>query len=167
MEKYFNRFSINLCLLISGFFTVFSGILIQVKYHMGNHGNISTNDHVFRMSYYEWSDTHKISIVVLSVLTIFHFVMHWKWYKIVIKKWLIIKNKQVITLTILFILVAFTGFIPWFIHLMKGAEMLRKAFIEIHDKLALILSVYFILHVIKRLKWFFTTFEKMINKHGT
>jgi len=167
MEKYFNRFSINLCLLISGFFTVFSGILIQVKYHMGNHGNSSTNDPVFGLSYSEWSDTHKISIVVLSILMIFHLILHWKWYKIVIKKRLINKNKQVITLTILFVLVAFTGFIPWFIDLMKEDEMLRKAFIEIHDKLAIILSVYFILHVIKRLKWFFTTFEKMINKHST
>lgn len=167
MGKYLNSFIVNLGLLISGFLTVFSGLLIQVKYHIGSHGTISTNDNTFGISYFGWSDIHKVSIVILSMLMIFHIGRHWKLYKIVITKRLVNKNIQVITLTILFVLVAITGLIPWFINLMKGDEMPRKAFIEIHDKLAIILSVYFILHVIKRLKWFCSTFENVINKHST
>jgi hypothetical protein len=86
--------------------------------------------------------------------------LHWKWYKTVIKKRLVAKNIQVLTLSMLFVLVAITGFIPWFIDLLKGDEILRKAFIEIHDKFAIILSVYLILHVIKRLKWFLLPLRK-------
>ena len=160
MEKHVNSFLINLGLLISGLVTVFSGLLIQVEYHMGHHGNIAINDHVFGISYYGWSDIHKVSIVTISLLMIFHVSMHWKWYKVVIKKKLVAKNIQVLTLSVVFILVAITGFIPWFIGLMNGDVMSRKVFIEIHDKLAIILSVYLILHVIKRLKWFFRIFEK-------
>jgi len=167
MEKHINSFIINLGLLISGLLSVFSGLLIQVEYHMGNHGSIAMNDHVFGISYYGWSDIHKISIVILSLLMTFHISLHWKWYKVVIKKRLVAKNIQVLILSVVFILVAITGFIPWFIDLMNGDVMLRKTFIEIHDKFAIILSVYLILHIIKRLKWFFTTFEKMINKHST
>jgi len=154
MGKHLNRFIIIHGLLISGLFAAFSGLLIQIEYHLGNHGNITINDHVFGISYSGWSNIHKVSIVMLSLLMIFHISQHWKWYKVVIKKRLITKNIQALTLSVIFILVVITGLTPWFIDLMNGDVMLHKAFIEIHDKLAIILSVYLILHVIKRLKWF-------------
>ncbi|MFH1049419.1 MAG: DUF4405 domain-containing protein [bacterium] len=167
MEKYFKSFIINTGLFISGLVSVFSGLLIQVKYHMGNHGKITVNDQLFGISYPSWSAIHKISIVILSLLIIVHISRHWKWYKLVIKKMLIAKNLKVLILSVIFILVAVTGLIPWFIDLMNGDEVQRKAFIEIHDKLAIILSVLLILHVNKRIEWFFITFEKIINKNST
>jgi len=127
---------------------------------MGHHGNIAIIDNVFGINKEGWSDIHKISILVLSALMIYHIYQHWKWYKIVIKKELISKNRQVIILSAFFVLVAITGFVPWFVDLLKGDGMLRKVFIEIHDKLALILSVYLILHIIKRLKWFLLPLRK-------
>ena len=167
MGNYINRYIINLGLFIFGLTSMFSGILIQVKYHMGNHGNIAINDYVFGVNYHNWSVIHKISIVVFSLLMIYHVYQHWKWYKIAITKKLISKNQQVLILSLLFVLVAITGLTPWFIDLLNGDEMIRKVFIELHDKLAIILSVYLILHIIKRLKWFFTIFEKKTNKHST
>jgi len=155
----------NLGLSIFGIASVFSGMLIQVKYHMGNHGNISMNSNVFGINYPDWSAIHKISIVILTVLMIYHVYHHWSWYKVVITKRLVTKNQQVLILSVLFVLVAITGLTPWFIDLVKGDEIARKVFIEIHDKLAIILSVYIFLHFIKRLKWFVTTFNKMTNKH--
>jgi hypothetical protein len=149
-----NKFIINLGLFIIGAAAVFTGLLIQVKYHRGNHGNIAINDEVFGIDYPIWSAIHKISIVVLSVLMIYHISHHWKWYKIVVTKKLISKNRQVLVLSLLFVLVAITGLTPWFIGMLKYDEITRKGFIEIHDKLAIILSVYLILHVSKRFKWF-------------
>jgi hypothetical protein len=161
MGNNIDRFIINLGLFIFGMASAFSGILIQLKYHMGNHGNISINDSVFEINYYGWSVLHKISIVALSLLMIYHIYQHWKWYKTVIAKRLIAKNQQVLVLSLLFVLVAITGLTPWIIYLMKGDEIIRKAFIEIHDKLAIILTIYFILHIIKRFKWYFTSFGKI------
>jgi len=128
---------------------------------MGNHGNIAINDNVFGINYRGWSVIHKVTIVILTLLMIYHVYHHWKWYKGVILKRLLAKNQQVLILSLLFVFVAITGFTPWFIDLMNGGDMTRKAFIEIHDKLTLILIIYLILHIIKRLKWFFTTFEKI------
>lgn len=142
-------------------------MLIQIKYHMGNHGNIPINGFVLGLNYHNWSVVHKISIVVLSLFAIYHIYQHWKWYKLVIKKRLFAKNQQVLIFSLLFVLVAITGLIPWFIDLLKEDEMQRKAFIEIHDKLAIILAIYLILHVIRRMKWFFTTFDKRKDKHST
>lgn len=160
MKKNIYRFIVNLGLVISGIATLFSGFLIQVKYHMGNQGSIAMDDDVFEINYKGWSDIHKISIVVLSALMIYHIYQHWNWYKVVIKKKLITKNRQVIILSVVFVLVALTGFIPWFIDSFKDDGMLQKSFIEVHDKLAIILSIYLILHMIKRLKWFFTILRK-------
>jgi len=90
-----------------------------------------------------------------------HVYLHWKWYKGVLTNKLISKNQQVLILSLLFVLVAVSGLTSWFIDLLNGDELIRKVFIEIHDKLTLILSVYLVLHIIKRLRWFFTTFEKI------
>lgn len=167
MGKHVYNFIINIGLLVAGFATVFKGLLIQVEYHMGNHGNMAINDKVAGLNYSGWTVVHKISIVVFSALVIYHVFRHWKWYKTVILKKLINKNRQVLILSALFILVAITGFIPWLIELMKGNKLIRKDFIEIHDKLALVLSVYLILHILKKWKWLFITFQKMTNNHST
>ena len=161
MGNNINRFIVNIGLFIFSIGTTFSGMLIQVKYHIGNHGNIAINDFVLGINYHGWSVVHKISIVVLSLLMIYHIYQHWKWYKAVIIKRLFVKNQQVLIFSLLFVLVAITGLTPCFIDLLKGDEIQRKAFIEIHDKLAIIFSIYLVLHITKRLKWYFTTFDKL------
>lgn len=161
MGKNINRLISNLGLIIFGIATVSSGMLIQIEYHMGNRGNIAINDFVFGIDYQSWSAIHKVSITLFTLLMVYHVYSHWKWYKGVISKKRISKNQQVLILSLLFVLVAITGLTPWFISLLRGDEMLRKVFIEVHDKLAIILSVYLILHIIRRLKWFFTTFDKI------
>lgn len=161
MKNSIFKFINNLVLLFSGSVIAFSGLLIQFNYHIGNHGEININQTVLGINYFGWSDIHKISIIFFSIFMIVHIIQHWKWYKTIIRKSLIAKNIQVITLSVVFILAATTGYIPWLVNLTGGDDSTRKAFIEIHDKIVLILLVYLILHVIKRLKWFITTFDKM------
>ena len=92
---------------------------------------------------------------------LFHIIVHWKWYKINVKKSRMAKNNQVVILSVVFIFVAITGYIPLVINLIGGHEILRKAFIEVHDKLTFIFLLYLILHVTKRFRWFMSTFEKI------
>ena len=162
-----HRFVVNLGLFVFGIASAFSGMLIQVMYHMGNHGNIVKNDVALGINYYGWSSVHKFSIGFLLIFMTYHVYQHWKWYKVVFVKRLFAKNQQVLIFSLLFVLVAITGLTPWVISLFKGDEIQRKAFIEIHDKFAIILTIYLILHIIKRLKWFFITFDKIISKHIT
>lgn len=159
MENRHKSFIVNLGLLVSAPITAFSGLLIQIKYHMGNHGDIAINDRVCGLSYNGWSNVHKVAVVLFSILVIYHVLWHWKWYGMVIRKKLIAKNMQVLTLSVLFVLVALTGFIPWSIDILDGDEILRKIILEIHDKLTLILTVYLALHVIKRVKWFWINYK--------
>jgi len=161
MKKIYSSLIINLGLLSSGLFAIFSGLLIQVQYHIGHHVSDSANKYSLGLNYASWSGLHKFVITFLLVFVVLHIYLHWKWYKAVIAKRLVNKNRQVILLTIIFVLAALTGILPWIIHLAEGNKMLRKAFIEIHDKIAIILAVFFILHIMKRLKWFLITFKKI------
>lgn len=154
-------FIVNTGLLISALATVCSGFLIQIHYHMGNHGDINTNNIVWGLNHSQWSLSHKISIVILSSFMAYHFISHLKWFNVIICKNLIAKNRQVFILSFVFIIAAITGYIPWFLKLTDSEETTRKIFIEIHDKIGLVLIVFLVLHTFKRAQWFITTFKKI------
>jgi hypothetical protein len=156
---------VNIGLLVTGFMMIFSGVLIQVNYHMGNHGNIESSDLVLGVNYPGWSYIHKASVVITTLLMVFHFIFHWKWYKTVFSKHLIRKNRQQIILTVLFLIVAVTGYVPWIISLTGGNAFARKVVIEIHDKLALVVVVYLSIHVIQRINWYAKTVRMLKSIH--
>ncbi len=175
-----NNFLVNNLLLLCGLVTIFSGMVLQIGFHMGHDRTqagsygiqqqsiqyeqmrqIDTNKIVCGFNYTSWSDIHKVVIVCFSMMLIYHTYIHWKWYKGVITKNLINKNSQVIILTTLFLLVAATGFIPWFIDLSGGTSDSRMLFIEIHDKLTFVLIVFLVLHFVKRAKWYTSTYLKL------
>lgn len=165
IKRTFNSFLINNLLLVSGLLMGFSGLVLQLGFHMGGPDEqvrqIDTSKIVCGLNYPAWSVIHKFVIVFFSLLMIYHTFIHWKWYKVVITKNLIGKNRQVFILSVLFLLVAVTGLVPWFIDLSGSTSNLRMLFIEIHDKLTLILIAFLILHIAKRAKWFTATYEKL------
>ncbi|HEY4786164.1 MAG TPA: ferredoxin family protein [Bacteroidales bacterium] len=183
-ERLFKSFLTNNLLLISGFIMILSGLTLQLGFHAGgpdvhqrdayNIGNssvryeeirlIDTSKTILNFNYADWSTIHKSVIVLFSLLMAYHIYVHWKWYKEVIKKHMIGKNFQVFIVTVLFLLVAATGLIPWFIDLSGGNSVLRFILIEIHDKLALLLLVFLILHISKRNRWFSRTYAKLNNE---
>lgn len=181
-KRTFNNFLISSLLLVSGLVMIFSGLVLQLGFHMGGPGGehqadvhgaqsqsmqyeqvrgIDTTKIICGFTYPVWTTIHKFAIVLFSLLMIYHFSAHWKWYNGVVTKHLILKNIQVITLSALFLFVAITGFIPWIIDLSRNLMIVRILFIEIHDKLALLFIVFLVLHVFKRLKWFFGVHQKL------
>lgn len=160
------QFMINSVLMLFGSLMTFSGFLIQFNYHMGHHNETDMNNTVMGFNYFGWSDIHKVCVILISIFMFFHIMLHWKWYKTVIKKKLFAKNKQTITLSLVFIPVVLTGYMAWLIKLTGGQEISRIIFIEIHDKIVIILFIFLILHVSKRYKWFFTTSDKLTHKYS-
>jgi 2-oxoglutarate ferredoxin oxidoreductase subunit delta len=176
----FVSFMINNLLLAAGLLLALSGMVLQIGFHAGAHERgadvihsgvvqyeevrkINPDKIVCGFNYSGWSALHKWAVVFFSLLIIYHIYTHWRWYKGVISKHLIGKNVQVITLSVLFLLAAVTGIIPWLIDLYGGPVGVRIALIEIHDKLTLLLIIYFILHVIKRSKWYAAAYAKLKN----
>jgi len=153
----FNKFVTNNLLLIFGLATILSGFALQFGFHIGSRDSDHGGDHsdflqpvvyeqtrgidtvktVWGLHYSDWSATHKLVIFLFLLLMIYHIYDHWKWYKVVLNKHLSGKHKQVMTLSVLFLLVAITGLVPWMIDLSGSSNGLRILIIEIHDKLAL------------------------------
>ena len=155
MNRRINNFTINLFLLVFGITTVLSGALIQVGYHMGHHGTIDACKSIFGLDYGSWSDVHKLSIVLFSVWMGWHIGRHLKWYRAVIEKRRVAKRGAVLILSFCFLSVAVTGFVPWCIDGLNGNVVLRKIFIEIHDKLTLIFVACVVWHVAGRMNRLF------------
>lgn len=176
----YRRFWINNGLLVSGALTVISGLALQLGFHFG-HGRqmhepgreanyeqmrgFANAPDVWGFSYSEWSVFHKYAIVLFALLMLIHIYLHTNWYKAISsgKAWH--KNRQTILLSVLFIFTALSGLIPWFVYLLSGSGDARLGLIEIHDKLALLLVIFLLLHVAKRQKWFSTTFSKLAGKN--
>ncbi|MCX6269345.1 MAG: DUF4405 domain-containing protein [Bacteroidetes bacterium] len=149
-SKYWIGFLANNFLLLSGFAMVISGLALQIGFHIGsspgNHERriythtvnvepdreINPGKTIWGVDYKQWTMTHKTAIVSFSLFMLYHFVIHWKWYKGVITKHLIGKNKSVIILSLFFIMVAFTGITSWIIDLLGNKSTIRMDFMEIH-----------------------------------
>ena len=95
MKGPFLSLKINLGLLFFGLVMALSGLLVQIKYHIGNHGGFDINKGVWGLGHTEWSMVHKISVIIFSFLMVYHIILHWRWFKAVITKNLIAKNKLV------------------------------------------------------------------------
>lgn len=80
MKNTINQFLVNIGLIIFGILSMFSGILMKVGFHGGPHGD-GINPVVLGLNHHDWSLFHKVSIIVLSLLMIYHIYKHWKWYK--------------------------------------------------------------------------------------
>jgi hypothetical protein len=154
----------NLGLLVAGAAMTFTGLLIQFKFHMGHHGGSNANAVVLGLDHSGWSSAHRIAIVAVSVFVIIHIGLHWHWYGTVLKKRLFSKNRLAVTLTIVFALVAITGYVPWLAGLAGASPAVRRGFVEVHDKLALVLFACLFLHVAKRSAWFVHAFKKLKNR---
>lgn len=166
MKNSVYRFTTNFGLLISGFVMGFSGLLMQIQFHIGDQSSASLSRLVLGISYPSWSLVHKIAILVFSIFVFYHVYRNHKWYKTVIQKKRIDKNKPLISLSILLILSAVSGFIPWCIYCFNEETAIRKTIIEIHDKISIILLIYIILHIIKKRSYFYRLINPLQHKHN-
>ncbi|HPT20645.1 MAG TPA: hypothetical protein PLR88_01755 [Bacteroidales bacterium] len=178
-EKFLPAFLVNNSLLLSGIAMIISGFVLQLGFHIDSANRhhettlhsqtinieqlreINQGLTVWGVNYVSWSAIHKVTIVLFLLFMIYHFIVHWRWYKEVFTRHLVRRNKQVITLSSLFVMVVLTGLIPWFIDLSGTRNLFRLFLIEIHDKLAILLTVYLFLHIQGRVRWFLNTYNRM------
>lgn len=146
-----NKWVFNSILLLTGTIASLSGIAIQIGYHVGSPDSITKASRtILGFGYADWSVIHKLAIVIFALSGIYHIYVRRKWYKAVLKKPLLRKqNRQVLLLSVFFILSAITGLIPWVIDSFGSTQTVRIIFIEIHDKISLILVIFMVLHIIR------------------
>ncbi|MBI1751215.1 MAG: DUF4405 domain-containing protein [Acidobacteria bacterium] len=158
----------NLTLLASGLVTTISGLAIQVEFHLGAASRalrpstltsaVDTLEipvhTVGGLNKFQWASVHKFSITVFSFLLIQHVITRRSWYRDLTRRGSHFSHPQLLWLTILMLLVAVTGLAPWGIAFFGGSPHIRFILIEVHDKLALPLTILLLLHVVQRISRF-------------
>jgi len=134
---------------------LFTGI-VMLGYHVGK----PYSNETLRLSGYTWILAHKILTVIALPLITVHLLLHLNW----IKK--IFSNRQKsrhrgknVTLLILFLLTAGTSLLSWLVvNNSETALGLRG----IHNKIGILLIIFFILHLISYFKWLLTMTKRVI-----
>lgn len=140
-------FVVNSLLLAFGAAMVVSGFVIQFGYHVGR---MPLKADIWGISYSVWCGAHKWVAIAFAASVVWHVWLHWKWFRGVIAKRLFRRNGQTLILTLVIIIVSVFGFVPWAVDLFNGSASVRHIMIEIHDKAAIVLFVYLVLHFYKR-----------------
>ena len=148
-----NKKVLNYSLLVSGLATCLSGVMMQIGYHIGVADRaIVFYKQVWGLIYPQWQTLHQVTTTLFFVLSAIHVYRHRKCYVGVLRKHLFKRNQEVIIFSVLFLISALLGFLPWMISASEAHHSIRHLLIEIHDKISIVLIVFIVLHVKKRWK---------------
>ena len=150
-KKWFSHFMVNLILLVLGLVTSFSGLIIQVHYHVTHHSDASM---VLWGDRSRWNSIHTWISIVFLIAVIYHVRAHRKWYQNTFKQQRSSKSKPTLLLTCLTIATTVSGLIPLFMSFFDASSGLRSSMIEIHDKIGILFLVIVFFHTLKRVKWY-------------
>ncbi|MGE5362861.1 MAG: DUF4405 domain-containing protein [Bacteroidota bacterium] len=154
---------VDLILIVAGFITAFSGLLLQFRYHAGR---VPRNTGVLYLDYFQWAAIHKILSITFFFVLCAHLYLHAGWYKAILRQKSFLKN-QTVVLSIILLMTSLTGLIPWMqssFSIFVNSEMPRaeRHLVEIHDKVSLVLVIYLGLHVKNRFGWLRNKVTKLL-----
>ena len=154
------NFYVNLLNFLPFVILIFSGMVIQINYHMHS---LPDGYIVLGLNKYAWLLMHQISAVISLTGCIFHCILHWKYISAVTKNFINrqsgIKVFSSYYLLITGVLTTIPVILSWIF--LRYNDHLRFIFVEIHDKLALLFPVFLIIHIISRTGWMVRTFNKI------
>ena len=90
--------------------------------------------------------------LIMLGLMVFHTIHHWKWFKKFVSLKFILKNKLLSITVVVFVLMAVSGLVMWL-------ELVPREifnFREIHEVTGQMLLFLVLIHVVQRIKWYYT-----------
>lgn len=165
MEKKVMNYYVDVVILILFMALAWSGMLLQMVYHMGGY---SSDFLVIGLNRSDWLVMHKILSIMSSFGIGLHVILHLNWFKAVTKKRLFMKRsfkkKTAFYLLIVYSISAVLGFVSWLFNnsLMGYHSTLQHTLVEVHDKISLVLIILFCVHLIKSLRWLLNTTQDVI-----
>lgn len=141
--------------LLPFLFLIITGI-IMLAYHTGKPYSevILNKDGNF------WLSTHKVFAVSSFTLITVHLSLHISWFRKLFSGKL--KNKYRIrnlVLVILFLLTTLTSVFPW---LILNESETANAILGVHNKIGLLLIVFFVIHLIGYFRWLLGMTKKIL-----
>lgn len=152
------NFYINLMALVPFLVLIATGHILQTEYHMHH---LPEGALIMGLGRHGWLTLHELSAVISLACILHHCAHHWKFIVTVTKKKLYRKKMSsgIVSyiLFLVFIATALTAFVSWIF--LEGRA--RHMLVEVHDKLALLLTLVFAVHLITRTGWMVRTFRAL------
>lgn len=153
LMRWTNLVSLPLVILLA-----FSGILMQIIYHMHRYPG---SFECLGLNQPGWSSVHKATAIICFPLIGHHLYGNWKRLANNVKKRICTNS---LWLSILWTAAAITSMISWvFIENRQEA----KDVIEIHDKFGIIIIALIIIHFVQHFRWFKSLFRRKSNSKQT
>lgn len=152
------NYNVDIAMLLPFLMLLFTGIIMLI-YHTGKPYPETT----LGLDGESWLKAHVVSAIISFVLVGIHLSLHLTWFKKLFSGQL--KNKywvRNLTLVILFLFALLTSFIPL---LFFGESDEAKMMLGIHNKLGLLLIIFFVIHLLSYFKWLVSMTKKAFNKN--
>lgn len=158
MTKSKRNYYIDIVALLPFLLLLFTGVIMLI-YHTGKPYCETT----MGKDGYFWLDTHIVFAVISFIMIIIHLSLHLNWFKKLFTGKL--KNKYWIKnliLVIVFSLTFLTSAIPW---LFLDESNTATLMLGIHNKLGLLLTIFFVIHLLSYYKWLLNMTKNAFNKN--
>ncbi|MEI6091109.1 MAG: DUF4405 domain-containing protein [bacterium] len=161
MTKTIKKITVDVINFITLSISAFIGILIQANYHMAHKADTFL---VYGFDRGFWNNLHVISTALFVIGLIYHIVLNFPAIKTMFKprKKHLPKGFGISRILILVMVVTSLSGIISFIFNIAGEYQIRFHFLEIHDKLGIILAVIFLIHFAQHFKWMLKVIRKSV-----
>ena len=154
LSKSQRNYYVDIATLLPFLLLLFTGI-IMLMYHAGNPATetILSKDADF------WLKAHVVFAVVSLVMVSLHLSLHFKWFRKLFSGQL--NNKYWIRnliLVILFLATTLTAFVP--LLMLEEESNTKMMMLGVHNKLGLLLIVFFVFHLLGYFKWLISMTKK-------
>lgn len=154
-------FIISAILLLPMLITLFSGLVLIFAFHQHHHSitEFWGGDRIF------WRTRHIAFSIISSGILIYHLRYIIKKFTQVIRFKKIGKSRNKVSALSFwfFFICGLTGYIGWIIGAFSEDLFPRIFFVEIHDKLGLLLFVFALIHIIRKLKPTYKVLGKIVS----
>jgi hypothetical protein len=153
------NFYLNLANFVPFFVVIITGLILQIGYHMHR---LPDDYLISGLDKSGWLLLHQISTSISLAGIIIHCMLHWKFITATTKKIFNRKYRARILSSYYLLIIYIPTFLAsigsWIFF--NDKDSTRHTLVEIHDKLALILIIFFIIHVISRFGWMVKPYQK-------
>ena len=158
MTKSKRNYYVDIATLLPFLLLLFTGIIMLI-YHTGKPYSETT----LGLDGDSWLNIHIVFAVISLVMISIHLYLHLNWFKKLFTGQL--KNKywlRNLMLVVVFSLTFLTSLIPWlFLEESNTATMM----LGIHNKLGLLLIVFFVIHLLGYFKWLINMTKKVMGRN--
>ncbi|MBP7738235.1 MAG: DUF4405 domain-containing protein [Spirochaetes bacterium] len=161
-QFYLNLFNLALFLLLA-----ITGLLLQVNYHMHH---LPNGREVLGLNRHGWLLLHKLSAVMSLAGITAHCLLHRRYIatttRRIIARRSLAKVPSSYYTVVLYVLASLTALIPWIFFGQGHGHGGGRRFVEIHDKLTLLLIIVTAAHIISRAGRMWNTAMKMAYRNA-